>query len=186
MFYYIVPQLFHKSDSYPVWFRDLTWEYIWPIPWEKSHRHTQVCEPCHITIKRNPSISPEGWWWRLSVWKFFQSNSKSSRTPMNPSQLHTVQALKLWDSSESSKKSSSCQNLSKSKIQKSYRKSKRKLFQHPGVCGLLLSLASVSVHESTIRKKLERNEIHGRVPTQKPPLARKGKWTLVSGLPKSA
>ena len=40
-----------------------------------------------------------------------------------------------------------------------------------------MSLASVSVHESTIRKKLEKNEIHGRAPRQKQ-LGRKMKACL--------
>lgn len=83
---------------------------------ESEALSTQVWEPYHVTIKRNPLTSPEGRCWRLSVWKSFQSHSKSSGAPLNLGQLQAVRVETLWDSSESSKKWSSCQNLSKSKV----------------------------------------------------------------------
>ncbi len=45
-----------------------------------------------------------------------------------------------------------------------------------------LALIKVSVHDSTIRKRLGKNGIHGRVPRQKPLLTKKS--TKVSHLPK--
>lgn len=60
----------------------------------------------------------------------------------------------------------------RAKYKKTLSKSKRTLFQHPGVCSLFLSLAFVSIRES-IKKKVEKNEIHGKVPRQKPLLTGK-------------
>lgn len=120
MFFYCsyCSSIFYESDSYPVRFGDLTVRHLrnFGLYHERKVISTQVWEPYHVTIKCNPSPSPEGWWWRLSVRKFFQSHSNSSRTPLNSSQLHSIHVEKLWDSSESFMRSSSCQNLYKSKV----------------------------------------------------------------------
>ena len=130
---------------------------------ERTAMSTQVWEPCHVTIKRNPSASPKGWCWRLSVWKFFQSHFKSSRTPLNPRQLHTIQEEKLWDSSESSKMSSSCQNEPCFNIQ-----------------------GSAGSFRTWLRSKRIWRKMRFMARRQKPLAACwEEKWMLVWGLPKS-
>lgn len=79
----------------------------------------------------------------------------------------------LWDSTESSKMLEPCQNLSRSKpFKKKKKKTWESLFEWLGVF-TLSTLALVNIHVSTIKRKVDENEIHGRTPTHKPLLGGK-------------
>ncbi|KAK3567829.1 hypothetical protein QTP86_027227, partial [Hemibagrus guttatus] len=93
-------------------------------------------------------------------------------TAVNHSESHYLQMAKTWNSGEPSQERPADQN---------YPKRQRQLIQEvtkdPTTTfkELQASLASVkvSVHDSTIRKRLGKNGLHGRVPRRKPLLSKK-------------
>ncbi len=97
--------------------------------------------------------------------------SQGFGTPANHGQSHYPQVEKTWNSDEPSQEWPTYQNYSKSAT------TIQEVIKEPRTTSkeLQASLASIkaSVHDSTTRKRLGKNSIHGRVPRQKPSLTKK-------------